>query len=60
MKFQIQTTPEGKAFVAEVPDDQRGETFATRRAADERLLDSVPRTRMTPEAWEALAYLLET
>lgn len=59
-RFQIQQDAERKSFVAEVSETQPGQTFATRREADERLIDSVPKTRMTPAAWEALAYLRET
>lgn len=59
-RFQIQRNDQGLAFVAEVPDDQPGETFATRREADEQLLDSVRKADMMPEAWVSLDYLRVT
>lgn len=59
-RFQIQQDVQGLAFVAEVPDDQPGETFATRREADEQLLDSIRKQGMTPEAWLSLDYLRVT
>ncbi|MFC3834808.1 MULTISPECIES: hypothetical protein [Deinococcus] len=56
-RFQIQRDAQGLTFVAEVPDAQPGETFATRREADEQLLDSIRKQDMTPEAWVSLEYL---
>ena len=59
-RFQIQQDVQGLAFVAEVPDDQPGETVATRREADKQLLDSIRKQGMTPEAWLSLEYLRVT
>lgn len=57
-RYALVQDDQGRWSVGEAPADAV-ETFGTREAAERRLLDSVPRRDMTPEAWAALTWLRE-